>query len=197
MKQLLTIVFALYACLAYTQNAPDAASLLSGIEGRIKSYGDFRVHLDIDGSNSTLTVSSDKFHLESADAEVWYDGTTLWSCMMQSGEVYVTAPTAEELMYINPYALLKEWNRNFKATLGSKAAGYGKVTLTPRQSAEYESLDLYVDSAGDIRSLTVIYGGGDNSVITIKKLEKKVKTDSNMFIFDQNKYPDFNIVDLR
>ena len=116
---------------------------------------------------------------------------------MQSGEVYVTSPTAEELMYINPYALLKEWNRNFKATLGSKAAGYGKVTLTPRQSAEYESLDLYVDSAGDIRSLTVIYGGGDNSVITIKKLEKKVKTDSNMFIFDQNKYPDFNIVDLR
>ena len=95
MKQLLTIVFALYACLAYTQNAPDAASLLSGIESRIKSYGDFRVHLDIDGSNSTLTVSSDKFHLESADAEVWYDGTTLWSCMMQSDQSVCPAQRVE------------------------------------------------------------------------------------------------------
>ena len=32
MKQLLTIVFAFYACLAYTQNAPDAAQQASKAE---------------------------------------------------------------------------------------------------------------------------------------------------------------------
>ena len=144
-----------------------------------------------------LTVNADRFYLSSADANVWYDGSTLWTYIKDAGEVNVSTPTADELGNINPYAILRHWQDNFRHKLRGTAAGYTIVELTPLHPSDYESLTIYVDGGHNIRKLTVVFDEANLSDITISGLKRSVKVDNSMFAFDRTKHPNVDIIDLR
>lgn len=183
--------------MAFAQGDATSSQVLANVEKTISSYGPFTVQLDIDGMKSELTVSADKFTLTSAEASICYDGRTLWTYLKEAGEVNVSTPTSDELGNVNPYAILKHWQENFRHELLGKAAGYTKVGLTPVHPSDYESLAIYVDGSYNVCRLTVVFDEANSSDITISGLERGVKVDDSMFVFDKAEHPGVDIIDLR
>ena len=83
----LLLLAALLPLAVFAQGGATSSQVLADVEKTITSYGAFTVELDIDGMKSELTVNADKFYLSSADANVWYDGSTLWTYIKDAGEV--------------------------------------------------------------------------------------------------------------
>lgn len=197
MRKFIFLILSLFSLLSYSQNQQEVVRILRNVESNIISYGNFTVKLDADGVCSELTISSNMFSIKSDGVELWYDGTTMWTYMEESQEVNVTEPTQEELCYINPYLILKDWNNIFDYKLVSKASGYIKILLTPRESADYESLMLYVDDKFNICMLSIANNNSDISDIRVTDLKTGIKVDKSMFAFDKKKYPNVEIIDLR
>lgn len=193
----LLLLAALLPLAVFAQGGATSSQVLADVEKTITSYGAFTVELDIDGMKSELTVNADKFYLSSADANVWYDGSTLWTYIKDAGEVNLSTPTADELGNVNPYAILRHWQDNFRHKLRGTAAGYTIVELTPLHPSDYESLTIYVDGGHNIRKLTVVFDEANLSDITISGLKRNVKVDNSMFAFDRTKHPNVDIIDLR
>ena len=101
----ITGILLLLAGAIYGQNAQQVldktASVVSnksGVEASFtissKQYGN---------TNGTIAIKGRKFHADTNEATVWFDGKTQWTYVKQNDEVNVNNPTAADLQAINPY----------------------------------------------------------------------------------------------
>jgi outer membrane lipoprotein-sorting protein len=168
----------------------------------------FTVKIEAKGQTSGLLacnirLKGEKFVLETMDAIIWFDGETQWSYLIGSNEVNISNPTKEELQGINPYALLSIYERGFACTLGKTRSWQGasvhEVILTAAEKkGEIAGLTLYVER-GAYRPLYIRaeLTNGSRSEITVTTYKGGLKLDDAIFVFDKNKYPRAEIIDLR
>ncbi len=171
MKKLMITALAMLPMFSYAQTNKNTEKILKAVENTIASYGNFSVQMDIEGETSQLTVNGQMFRIQSPQTQIWYDGQTMWSYMASSNEVNITNPDDEELRYVNPYLVMKDWNKIFKCDAAGKAAGYTKIKLTPLDAYAYDSLEIYVDESNNIRRISVDYGDSSNYEIVINELK--------------------------
>ena len=150
-------------------------------------------------STGTIAMQGNKFRIISNDAKCWYDGKTQWSWSPLTGEVNITAPTAEELQLTNPLAAAAHFKANFNMKKAkAKTAKTYVIRLKPKKKDNIKTLWLYFDENTSLLR-TARFEMNDNSVYTVKITGYKHKSlPSSTFTFDKSLVPaGTQTVDLR
>jgi len=150
-------------------------------------------------SQGTIAMQGNKFRVISPEAKCWYDGKTQWSWSPVTGEVNITAPTADELQLTNPLAAVNHFKAAFNMKRAkAKTASTQVIKLTPKKKDNIKTLWLYFDEKTSLLR-TARFEMSDKSVYTIKITGYKHKSlPAATFTFDKSQVPaGTQVVDLR
>lgn len=192
----ITCVFLLLAGVVYGQNAKQVldktASVVSnkgGVEASFtissKQYGN---------TSGTIAIKGRKFHANTNEATVWFDGKTQWTYVKQNDEVNVNNPTAADLQAINPYNFIYMYKQGYAFSMSTSGNSY-VVTLKGNDKGVKEMVitinkQTYVPT--QIRMLQ------NKQWTTIKVSDfRAVKLSDGIFRFNPKSYPNAEIIDLR
>ena len=183
--------------------AINANEVLTNASEKYQKDGSISAQFTLSGvgnsTDGTITISGDKFHLSTPLLSIWYNGRTQWTYSAETNEVNITEPTVEELQQVNPFAIINSFRMQFNATLLKSANSMYRIQLTPLKSVNTSISKAIVTLKASTmypneKALTI-----DNKIITIKT--KNIKAIKNVphktFVFDEKKYPNAEIVDLR
>lgn len=183
--------------------AINANEVLTNASEKYQKDGSISAQFTLSGvDNSTdgaITISGDKFHLSTPLLSIWYNGRTQWTYSAETNEVNITEPTVEELQQVNPFAIINSFRMQFNATLLKSANSMYRIQLTPLKSVNTSISKAIVTLNASTLYPNEIALTIDNNIITIKT--KNIKAIKNVphktFVFDEKKYPNAEIVDLR
>ena len=183
--------------------AINANEVLTNASEKYQKDGSISAQFTLSGvgnsTDGTITISGDKFHLSTPLLSIWYNGRTQWTYSAETYEVNITEPTVEELQQVNPFAIINSFRMQFNATLLKSANSMYRIQLTPLKSVNTSISKAIVTLNASTLYPNEIALTIDNNIITIKT--KNIKAIKNVphktFVFDEKKYPNAEIVDLR
>lgn len=151
-------------------------------------------------SKGSIKVDGKKFHIETPDVMVCYNGVNQWEYVKASNQCTLTSPTYTETAQINPYAILSTYKNSYKATtVKSGIKGTYAIRLTPVSNySPISKATLYVKSSDwqPVR-LDVLDRNGNLTTIIISGISTGLKFQDSTFTFDKKKYPNAELIDLR
>lgn len=149
----------------------------------------------------TIILASGKFTLTSSSLRTWYDGLTLWTYSPELGEVNITHPTSDELMDINPFAIISTYKQQYSAKIvATTQKDVYAVELTPKskRNASFSKAVLIIDKTTYYpKEVTLIMPDKSDIKIEVNSVTTGNLISQRTFVFDQSDAPDAEIVDLR
>ncbi len=202
MKKYLTIVLSLFMTLTVAaQNNSKAESILSEVQSKISAYGTFKVAFSINGEKASIEIKGNMFRMKSPGVIIWFNGDEQWTYIEESNEVNLTNPDNSELNAINPYHFLKNWKTTcscaYKGEKNIKGSKNRIVELKNKNASDFDCINIFVTPENEISGMTIKDANGDEFNIDINKIEKNLSIDDNAFEFDEKKYSNAEIIDLR
>ncbi len=179
-----------------------AAQLLDRCIAQVNSAPSLEIKASMATNNGstiacTLTLSREKFSLSSPQMLVWYDGSTQWTYSVESKELTITEPFDEELLQINPFAILKNYADNY--TVRRLSSGIPKVELVAKQaSAPVKKAVVMLNPTTYLPDrLDITLSNNVSVCILVSSAKKGATLPSTVFKFNPNKYPVKETNDLR
>ena len=108
-------------------------------------------------------------------------------------------PEEDEIININPYLLLKNYNSRFKCSFAGKNGELETILLTPKNGADnIQSVKVTINSKL-LYPTRIEVANKDNSkfVIKVSNYNSRINVDSSKFKFDKKRYPNIEVIDLR
>lgn len=149
--------------------------------------------------SGSIKIKGKKFILYSSMMEMGFDGKTAWSHVKGSNEINLSEPTEEELVTINPYILLNNYKKTYKAEYLGMKNGNEIIKFVPVSSnADMKSATVSVNHERSFPSrLEIINRDASKTVINIESCVSSAGNDDSIFIFSEENYPNNEIIDLR
>lgn len=151
-------------------------------------------------SSGTITMSGNKYRLLSREMKCWYDGATMWTYSVATGEVNITTPTAADLQMSNPYAASQDLKSNYNMwKAAGQIPGCYAIMMQPKKKSPIKSLYLYIDNKTSmLRNIHVKMNDGNAYTITLTNYKTGVSVNASTFTFDKSQVPKgTEVVDLR
>jgi outer membrane lipoprotein-sorting protein len=152
-----------------------------------------------------IIVSGDKYKLKLTEQEIYNDGKTIWTYLVDANEVNVDDYVPEE-GDISPSNIYNTYKKGYKYRfLKEMPMGGRTVNIIELQPLKPDDPDmiffrvvLYIDKDDNlIKSWEMQDRAGSVYTYTINGFDSNFKTDDSMFVFDSSKHPDVEIIDLR
>ena len=201
MKKLIILyIIAFLPILLFAQKDTKASDILKKTEHLIQKSGGIRTVFEA-REKGELWMRGDKFYLNCAGIQTWYNGKTQWSYVETNEEVNISTPTPEELQQINPYLLMKSYksgyNYQYKGihTINNQT-GY-EIVLTPLNQQDITSITLLISTEYIPLYLKIEQNYQSSVEFNITAFQPSPDLSDESFTFDKNKYPDAEIIDLR
>lgn len=152
-----------------------------------------------------IMVKGEKYVLIMSDQEIYNDGETIWTFLKDANEVNVDyyMPDEGDLSPNNIYSAYKKgyrykWNENKK--VGSRTLEV--VELQPENPKDpdkiFFKIILNIDNSDNtIHSWEMYDRAGNIFSYTISGFNPNFEAGDDFFEFDESKYPDVEVVDLR
>ena len=196
---IITLVVA-YACATATAFAatPDATKILDKTAAKINIGRGVKMNFTVSGAKfsqkGTLTVKGQKFHANTANAKIWYDGKTQWTYNKASDEVNIASPSVSVQHQMNPYHFLNLYKqKGYTKTLNSEASKY-TIHLTGKGKSISE-MYIVVDKNYNLKQVR-FKQSGKWTTISVSNIRNTTVPDS-YFRFNSKEYPKAEIIDLR
>ena len=201
----LILLLMLPVALGVTAAQPEsAAAVMARCAAKVNSAESVTAAFDLtvgaDSYACTLTVSKQKFVLDSQRMKVWYDGTTQWVYETSDRRLSITEPTADELLETNPFAILNHYARVYNCRLLKSAPGATAVELVPKSpaTASVRSAVVTVNDKTNLPAKVVVtLAGGSVMAASLVKTEIGKKLPPSTFVYDKNRFKASEIIDLR
>jgi outer membrane lipoprotein-sorting protein len=152
----------------------------------------------------TIQMKGNKFVLITPDTRTWYNGTTQWTYMLSTDEVYVTEPSDDELQLINPIMLLRTYNNDFNLSyINENTSDNGKpahnVLLASKASqSDIEKIEIQIEKATSLPvKMNVYMKNNIRNLIRIGKMQIGINQADSFFMFNPKDYPGAIEIDLR
>lgn len=166
------------------------------------SVEDSQNKMDTNTGKLALERMSGKFKIDLGGQEIISDGTTQWTVLKDQAEIQVNDADKDNNS-LNPATIFTFYKSGYKGSytgtskLGNRS--FDDITLVPTDTRQNVSkINLRVDKANNlIYDATVFDKNGGKYTYTIKKLAINMLIPYSTFIFNKNKYPSMEIVDLR
>ncbi len=146
-----------------------------------------------------LKISGQKFHLQTDEMQIWYNGKIQWAYSKSTNEVSVSIPQKDEIASVNPLVVLKTIRDNGKLSASTRRGikGTGIRIIPAKGSLNTASLDLDIDQhSGKILQLWMTDLSGSESKMEFVN-QKKIECNSTNFEFTRSIFPKATINDLR
>ena len=121
-KRILILILAAVSGLCASAESADA--LLKSAAEKLNCAKSINASYRISAEGQTmkgyLTVSKNRFIIDSPQMKSWFDGKTQWTYSAEMGEVNITEPTDDELAQVNPFAILNTFRTKYKSPLTSE-----------------------------------------------------------------------------
>lgn len=172
-------------CAAVVNEAPsvDVAFTLSNVQG-----GPVKM---------TMTISKQRFMLDSPQMIVWYDGTTQWTYLKKDKELNITDPTTEELMECNPFAILNYYSSAYTARRLEGEQSVIELVSKDRNASVRKAVVTLDPSTHFPSKVIITTSTGSVMVATVTSITKGRSLPISTFTYDTVKYPANEIIDLR
>lgn len=198
---------------AQTKSDPAAKAVLDGVSAKFKTYSTVQAGFTYKVENAsgkvlstktgTILMKGTKYKVNFSGQEIFCNGTTIWSYDKAANEVTINNLDASSGM-ITPQKLFTDfYDKDFHYLLnGEKKAGaktIQEIEMTPvDKSKPFHKVYVQVDKAAKtIYSTKVLENAGNRYSYTVSSLKTNLPLTDNLFIFDKNKYPGVEEIDLR
>lgn len=145
-------------------------------------------------TSGTIAVKGKKFHAETKEASVWFDGKTQWTYVKQNDEVNVNNPSQADLQAINPYNFIYLYKQGYTATMTKSGQNY-QVTLKGKGKGIQEMV-ITINQKTYVPSQIKMLQNKQWTTITVSGF-KKANLSDGLFRFNRKSYPHAEIIDLR
>ena len=199
-KTLFILPFLLFALPGRTQE--NAIASLDKAIAKISEAESISINFTLcqegDDTAGTIDMQREKFVLHLSDMTVWFDGTTQWTYIESAQEVNISTPEAEELEQTSPLRLLQSYKKDFICQSTEKNGDICTAVLRPKEPANIQTVTITWDAKkNEITRLSVSQEGGASIEITLQSYKTDKNFSPDHFVFDKNKYPNTEIIDLR
>ncbi|MDR0796431.1 MAG: hypothetical protein LBE79_10360 [Tannerella sp.] len=151
----------------------------------------------------SIQMRGDKFVLITPEVRTWYNGTTQWTYMSASGEVYKSTPSGDELQMINPMILFRTYKQGFNLVYGGESTSHNAkpahdlVLTSKRGNSDITKIEIQIEKASlfPVR-MTVNMKNGIRNQFRISKMQTGVNQPDSFFTFNPKDYPDVDVIDL-
>jgi outer membrane lipoprotein-sorting protein len=151
-----------------------------------------------------LNLNGEKFHLNTPDSEIWFDGKTQWVLQKTYDEVQVSEPSTPEAQVLNPAVIFSIYKEKCKYKYqGEKSNEKGRkvqeIELIPQTNESGMTRIIMQIGVSDSMpsKIHIFYKNKIENVIHINKYQKNTALMDHSFVFDPKKYPNAEIIDLR
>lgn len=213
MKKIIFItILSLSAAIVSAQSSAQSKSILDKAYGTYESSKGIKAEFTFAAMENntpqmqqkgTAAFKGNKFRIETANINTWFDGKTQWVLIKDFDEVNISEPTMEEVASVSPLALLSMYKNGYKLGEPSEKTVNGKsayvIELSPIGSrSEFKDITVAIDkAANNILQVKLTFKNGVKNTIDINNYNTNFNFTDADFIFNKNKYPDVEIVDLR
>lgn len=203
--QLMAVSFIAFGQESTTVILDKAAAIFEtagGISANFTSTTKESGKLAVEATEGTIDIKGDKFVLITPEMHTFFNGKTQWVYINASDEVNVSNPADDELLFINPAALLKNYKKGFNASTKGESIAGGKtiynIELTPLKNGNITKVVLQIDKISSLPAgIIVTTKNGITTTIQISKVKKGLNQPDSYFVFRQVDYPDAEVIDLR
>ncbi|MBP1664034.1 MAG: outer rane lipoprotein carrier protein LolA [Bacteroidetes bacterium] len=148
-----------------------------------------------------FTMKENKFILNTAEMNVYFDGKTQSAYMTSVNEVSITNPTEKELAETNPMAIISSYKRKsaIKFAKSSISKSFHVIELIPKdKNSSFKKIVLNVNKTNNYPLfIELIDKSGMITDLTLTQFKSGLNISDNTFIFNPKKYKDIEINDLR
>lgn len=148
------------------------------------------------GSTSgTIAIKGNKFTASTTQANVWYDGKTMWTYVKNTQEVNISNPTEAQQQSMNPYKFLTIYKNGFNLGMTTLSSGW-KIHLTAaNQQRSIKEMYITVDKNYYPKEIRMRQNNGWTT-IKVSGFKARSLSDS-AFRFNAKDYPKAEVIDLR
>lgn len=154
-----------------------------------------------EATEGSLVVSGNKYLLKIAGQEIICDGKTIWTYIADADEVQINEVDEEESF--SPTKLLSSYTDDYDASLEKEYSENGRkyylMKLKPKdKDSGFDYVHLKIEKEKMQLAAFILYDF-DNNVFSyiIKEYLTDIALEENAFTFDETKYPDVDIIDMR
>lgn len=149
--------------------------------------------------SGNIFLNGNRFAFTTDEMECGYDGETLWSYIKNNEEINLSIPEEDEIININPYLLLKNYNSRFKCSFAGKNGDLETILLTPKNDADnIQSVKVSINSKLLYPTrIEVVNKDSSKIVIKVTNYNSRINVDNSKFIFDKKRFPNIEVIDLR
>ena len=202
MKKVIIAITALFlSAVSFAQDYKDAEALLDKAIAQFEKGGaelNGLVHYGDGAYTLTLKMDHERFHAKVADFALWFNGKTQW--LLRSNEIYISQPSSQEQLAVNPYLLMKHAKEYFDISKAdSKQLPEGAtagIRLVPNSGSELQNVRFYFDKDNRLVSLQASMQGGNTADVVVTSFKNGIKYKESDFTCETKNY-DAEIIDMR
>lgn len=196
----------------HAQVDPKADKLVKHARDKFYAFQDFSANIVFTLENKALKekqpaksgyvkVKKSKYRIVFSDQELFCDGKTVWVYLKNNQEVNVSDFDPNESLSIDRVFALYDKGMNSRLDKPEVIGGLNtqKISLFPRDAkTEYIRIEVWINPATDlVHRFKLINRNGTTYQYDISGIKTNTLVPDSEFVFDAQKYPKVNIVDLR
>lgn len=188
----------------YMQAVSDQFDMDEGYEIQVDYIREDIMQESRNEGDGTIWMMGIRYKMEVDDYIVYFDGTKLYSQNTDTEEVYVSTPDPEDPGYLQsvPIRAIKAYQQDFKyqfmGEINFMGAQRVEIQLYPLDiTGPYSMLKLYIHPTSmKLEAFVLKHKEGINYTMILTSISGKQKLDDSKFTFDQQAYPNTEIIEL-
>lgn len=207
MKKYLLLIISILALTANTF-AQDAEQVFKAAVDKLKAYNNIEIAFDYQminraaGIDELMTgtgfLQGEAYKLSVAGQDMICDGATLWTYLPDSQEVMVSSVDSEDGG--SPLSIINSYYDNINAKfLPSGDTSKMMIEVSPKEKDEnFSKLVVVTDTKTmNLKEVRLFDNNGSEFVYNITKFVTNQVLPDNFFTFNEQDYPDAEIIDMR
>jgi outer membrane lipoprotein carrier protein len=214
----LTLLISTFFIAAITfaqQSDPAAKKILDGVSAKFKTFKSIQAAFTLRNEDSkggllgtrkgtaSLKGSRYRVSISGTGQEIFCDGTNVWTYDKSANEVTITKPDPStntitmQKLFTNFYDKDLLYKLNGEKTVNKKVVQ--EIEMTPvDKTKQFHKVYILIDKQNKtVYSARILDKSGSVLVYTVNSMNGSANLPDNLFVFDKNKYPGVEVIDLR
>jgi outer membrane lipoprotein-sorting protein len=153
-----------------------------------------------DTLNGSVVLCKDKYKLDLPDNTTWFNGETSWSYLPAEKEVTIAKADRKDNSFQNrPSAIFSMYKNGYKSKLIEDNSLSYIIDLYPEEiKTDLLRIRLIINKPGmDLKSLEYKKKDGQITTLHVQEYNLKLKPQSDLFIFQPERFKGVEVIDMR
>ena len=213
MKYTITIILAVFSLFSQAQSHDKAKEILDKVSAKTKSYpsivADFSFSLENQQEDisevyeGNIILKGNKYKVNLMDVDTYFDGTVMYTHMLDAEEVNITIPDLEDEETLNPATIFTIYEEGYTFNFVADGSVNGKacyeIDLYPtNRDKPFSRIKLLILKDNlQIYSIRQVGKDGNNYTVIVKNMKTNTQINNTTFAFDKTKNPNVDVIDMR